>query len=268
MIRRRSKLFHGASGDFACEKKQDMSESTRTTGGHAVLADLLRDEIGGGTYPVGSRFPTEPELQERFGVGRHTIREALKLLAEQGILGRRRKTGTTVLAQRPVAPYVHSLRDLKGLFDFAQSTQLDVRHYGFASSVAKSFESFSGLREGRWLRVAGVRSTRNDQQPLCWSEVFVPEKLAPALEAIQQGDRAIYEVIMDEQGLKLDYVEQEVSATTMPAAMADLLHAGTETAALAVKRRYVANNGQTFELSYNLYPATRYSVRSVIRQRI
>lgn len=245
-----------------------MSEGVRTTGGHAILADLLLEEIGQGAYPVGSRFPTEPELQERFGVGRHTIREALKMLAEQGILGRRRKTGTTVLAQRPVAPYVHSLRDLKGLFDFAQSTQLDVRHYGFASGLAQSFYPHAKLQEGRWLRVAGVRSTRSDQQPLCWSEVLVPENLAPALDTVKEGDRAIYEIIIQEHGLKLDYVEQEVSATTMPAAMADLLHANSETAALAVKRRYVANNGQTFELSYNLYPATRYSVRSVIRQRI
>ena len=86
-----------------------------------MIAGDLTDEIAKGHYTVGARFPTEAELRLRFGVGRHTIREALKLLTEQGLIGRRRKTGTFVLSTSPVSPYVHSLRDLKGLLDFAHA---------------------------------------------------------------------------------------------------------------------------------------------------
>ena len=89
-----------------------------------VIAAELAAEILAGQYAIGSRFPGDPELCQRFQVGRHTIREALKLLTEQGLVGRRRKTGTFVPATSPVSPYVHSLRDLKGLLDFAEATVL------------------------------------------------------------------------------------------------------------------------------------------------
>lgn len=235
---------------------------------HGDLAVLLSDEIRSGRFPVGSRFPTEVELQERFGVGRHTVREALKLLAEQGMLGRRRKTGTVVLADRPVAPYVHSLRDLKGLLDFAQNTRLEIRHEGFASIVDGTVGGFTDLVGTRWFRIAGVRSTKADGKPLCWSEILIPEQYTPDREAVHRGREAIYEVVLEQSNLKLDYVEQEVSATELPRQVAKLLDAEVETAALRVSRRYVAHTGATFEISVNLYPSTRYSVRSVIRQRV
>jgi len=235
---------------------------------HGELAGRLSDEIRSGRFPVGSRFPTETELQSRFGVGRHTVREALKLLAEQGMLGRRRKTGTVVLSDRPVAPYVHSLRDLRGLLDFAQSTRLDICHEGFVSIAGGTIGGFADLADTRWFRIAGLRSTRADGEPLCWSEILVPEDLTPERPALHQGRDSIYEVVLERNGLKLDYVEQEIAACDLPPHYAALLGTEAESAALQVARRYVAHTGATFEISVNLYPASRYSVRSVIRQRV
>ncbi|MEQ8396022.1 GntR family transcriptional regulator [Thalassobaculum sp.] len=245
-----------------------MTDGPASTSRHGDLAELLTDEIRSGRFPVGTRFPTEMELQDRFGVGRHTIREALKLLAEQGMLGRRRKTGTVVLADRPVAPYVHSLRDLKGLLDFAQNTRLDIRHEGFVAISDGTIGGFTDLPDRRWYRIAGLRSTRSDGKPLCWSEILVPEPFKPDRNAIHSGSDAVYELVLAQNALKLDYVEQTISATDFPGEYATLLAAEAETAALMVSRRYVAHTGATFEVSLNLYPASRYSVRSVIRQRV
>ena len=228
----------------------------------ATLAAALTQEIIAAVHPVGGRFPTETELQARFGVGRHTIREALKMLTEQGLVGRRRKTGSVVLSQRPIGHYVHSLRDLRGLLDFAQDTRLDIRHEGFLASAGRT-----GLEEGRWFRIAGLRSTRADGQPLCWSEILVPDRFAPDRAAIRRGDSSIYEVTMNQYGLHLDHVEQEVRAVRLPAALCPLLRAEPGSAGLLVRRRYVSHAGTTFEVSENLYPADRYTVRSVIRQR-
>ena len=46
----------------------------------------------------GSKLPNEFELGEKFGVGRSTIREAVKLLSSKGIVEVRRGSGTYVLA--------------------------------------------------------------------------------------------------------------------------------------------------------------------------
>lgn len=243
-----------------------MEANLTSTSRHAALAAELSREIESAKYPVGSRFPTEQELQQRFKVGRHTVREALKLLTEQGLLGRRRKTGTVVLARRPVSHYVHSLRDIRGLFDFAQTTELDIWHEGFAA-MSRPNPDFSDLPDRRWFRIAGLRSTKGDNSPLCWSEVMVPERFAPDRETVRQGGRGVYDIVLEQYGLKLEYVEQKITATELPPQYANVLRAEPNSAALLVKRRYVAHSGATFEISHNLYPADRYSIYSVIRQR-
>lgn len=50
----------------------------------------------------GARLPNEFELGEKFGVGRSTIREAVKLLASRGILEVRRGSGTYVVSTTPM----------------------------------------------------------------------------------------------------------------------------------------------------------------------
>ncbi len=74
--------------------------ASRHMAGHRArtIVQTLAAEVAQGAFRVGDRFPTESELGERFGVGRHTVREALKRLTEQGMIGRRRKADTFVLA--------------------------------------------------------------------------------------------------------------------------------------------------------------------------
>lgn len=51
-----------------------------------------------GEWPVGSRIPPEPELVETLGVGRNSVREAVRALAHAGILEVRQGDGTWVRA--------------------------------------------------------------------------------------------------------------------------------------------------------------------------
>lgn len=62
-----------------------------------VILDLQRD-ISLGKYKVGDLIPPEPVLMEQFGVGRSTIREAIKTLANAGILKVQQGAGTFVCA--------------------------------------------------------------------------------------------------------------------------------------------------------------------------
>jgi len=50
------------------------------------IADAIRDAIVDGRLMVDERLPSEPELAERFGVSRPTVREALKRLAAQNLI--------------------------------------------------------------------------------------------------------------------------------------------------------------------------------------
>jgi DNA-binding FadR family transcriptional regulator len=54
--------------------------------------------IASGEWPVGAKIPSEPELVAALGVGRNTVREAVRALEHAGVLEPRRGDGTYVRA--------------------------------------------------------------------------------------------------------------------------------------------------------------------------
>ena len=73
------------------QEKRLLGEQTE----EALMAYILQVP-----FQVGQRIPNEFELAQRFGVGRSTIREAVKGLVSKGILEVRRGSGTYVTATR------------------------------------------------------------------------------------------------------------------------------------------------------------------------
>ena len=72
----------------------------------------------------GSLLPPEPQLCQRFAVSRHTVREAVRLLCDQGLVSRHQGVGTKVRATQSEKRYVASLSSLRDLMEYAQQTRL------------------------------------------------------------------------------------------------------------------------------------------------
>ena len=60
------------------------------------IHDAIKKDIDQGIWLIGSRLPSERDLAERFAVSRMTLRQAVTLLVEEGILERRIGSGTYV----------------------------------------------------------------------------------------------------------------------------------------------------------------------------
>lgn len=67
-----------------------------------LALENLQTYIAGDSIQVGDRFPTEKELGAMLGVGRGTIREAVKILISQGFLEIKPGLGTYVKSKTPV----------------------------------------------------------------------------------------------------------------------------------------------------------------------
>jgi DNA-binding FadR family transcriptional regulator len=83
--------------------------TTRRTGLVDQVIEQLRASVTGGEWPVDSRIPPEPELADALGVGRNTVREAVRALAHSGILEVRQGDGTYVRATSEVSGAVRRL---------------------------------------------------------------------------------------------------------------------------------------------------------------
>jgi len=62
------------------------------------IADDLRRNIEGCVYQVGDQLPTEQDLSTRFGVNRHTLRRAIDVLRQEGLIRVDRGRGMFVAA--------------------------------------------------------------------------------------------------------------------------------------------------------------------------
>lgn len=77
--------------------------TARRTGLVDQVIEQLRRAISGGEWPVGQRIPNETLLVESLGVGRNTVREAVRALSHAGLLEVRQGDGTYVRATSEVS---------------------------------------------------------------------------------------------------------------------------------------------------------------------
>jgi GntR family transcriptional regulator len=69
---------------------------------YAQASEALRNLVQRGGYAPGDRLPSEVELSQQLGISRPTLREALRLLEEDGSIVRRHGVGTFVAQSQPV----------------------------------------------------------------------------------------------------------------------------------------------------------------------
>ncbi len=86
----------------------------RTPRYEAIYRQLVSD-IRDGHYPVGGKLPPELELCTTFGASRHTVREAVRRLTEQGLIARRAGAGTIVLRRTRSRGFTQQISALPNL---------------------------------------------------------------------------------------------------------------------------------------------------------
>lgn len=107
----------------------------------AAIADTLRRDITDQRYGAGDKLPTEAALSAKFGVNRHTVRHALKVLADEGLVLARRGAGVFVTAtptDYPIGRRVRYHQNLRaaGRTPAKEILSLETRAAGPAESEA------------------------------------------------------------------------------------------------------------------------------------
>ncbi len=231
------------------------------------IADRLLAEIRSGTMPVGSMMPTEMALRERFGVSRHTIREAIRMLGEMGLLTRQAGLGTTIKASEPRGTYTQSIDSLDELLRYPPETSLQVSASEAVvadAALAKTLECKPGEP---WIRISGLRILERDNRPICWTDVYVIPEYAGVGNAIGKNPTPVYRLVEDLFGENVTEVRLDLFADGVPDAVADALKVPPGTPALVVVRRYTGHKKRVFEVSVSIHPQDRFTYSAELHRQ-
>ena len=232
------------------------------------LVAALRRDIAAGRLAIGARLPSEEELCRRFRVSRHTVREALRQLREDGLVASRQGAGTTVVRKEAPPPlYVHSVGSIEELVQYAVATRYrpDTRR---VLTADKALAERLGAQPGsRWLKVEGFRYVPGETLPFCWTEVYVAFAYAGVGELVGQRPVPIYALIEEMSGEKVTEIEQTLRVTAAPAEIAPGLGVAPGSAAVELRRAYRVATGELAEIAFNLHPAARFSYSLTLRRR-
>jgi DNA-binding GntR family transcriptional regulator len=232
---------------------------------YASLAQALMRDITQQRYPVGTLLPTEDAIASRYGVSRHTVRQALRELKEEGVISSRPGIGTRVRSPSESPRVFGGINTIGDLLQFAESTEMRV--LGRKEIVADAaFAAEHHCKPGQaWLEITLLRKVADQKRPLAHLRAYVRPEYADAVGRDKTYTRPIYAQIEEHYGLRIIEVQQEITAVNLDADVARALKAADGQAAMRITRYFRDRSGTTVEISVGHYPSGLYTQISRFR---
>lgn len=199
--------------------------------------DELLLQISKGKYPVGSRLPSEPDLASSLGVSRVTLRQALALLQDDGLVRNERGKGNFVIDsfynQEPVQ--LEKIGNPVHKCHISAFDQIDI-HYRLDSATKYTKQV---LKSEAATVVALERLYRKDNKLVAYAFTFI------SMESVEK-----LELDLNDNEQMLDFFENQVYKYTN---RGEIEIKYTHTVNLADKNEKLVGQNECFLLLENLY---------------
>ena len=221
-----------------------------------VAADL-RDALARGDLGEGDQLPTETVLCARYGVSRFTVREALRRLQAEGLIRRRRGSGTVVDRSGGRA-LRQSLSDVGELLQYAAGSTFSIQPGGMVTLDAAHAAAL-GVEAGSWATLTGLRTMAGQAAPIAVTDVYINADLAPLVPRLVPGPETLFRQLERLGDFAIRRVEQDIAAVPAAAREAALLHLPRRTPCLRIVRAYFDAAGRRVEQSISTHPGAAFT---------
>lgn len=172
----------------------------------------ISEQILMGVWPPGTVLPSEVALGQRFGVAVGTIRRALSDLKAEGMIMRRRKTGTVVTGRTPQ----HNLRYFFQYFRLHGADGSLLRSRARVIALTRRQPSAMEARElqlSEGAEVLALRRTRAvDGRVVMYEEFVLDQARLPDFPEPPNVPELLYIYLLERYGIRLDAVREQLTA--------------------------------------------------------
>lgn len=241
------------------------THETRQTSGVALylrIANVLRSKLCGETWPVGYQLPTVGQLQTEYRAASVTVRHALRLLSEEGLIQSTRGRGTFVIAkpQQGAAKRTHAVEDEEGSLGKRRRETI-VRE-----KVDRIPTAFAGLPEdlaGKFHRIKRAHSSGNNV--LFVVELFIAAELFSALGPIDKSITPIARFLQTHRPPDSVSINTAIGGERADAQLAALLNCDFSSSVVYISRMFRTTAGELLVASKTTYRAETFILQSTIR---
>ncbi len=171
------------------------------------VADELRAEIAEGGHGA---LPSEAELGERHGVSRVTVRRALELLRDEGLVASRRGSGWFV-ATDPIRQPLGRVTTIEAAVEAAGAVpDRRILEFGYETAPADVAKTLGLALDAEVLRV--VRLNLADGEPFALVTIWLPAELAAPVSRADAA-RAPFNDLLPLHGVEVGRIVQTITAT-------------------------------------------------------
>jgi GntR family transcriptional regulator len=221
---------------------------------YRIYEELL-DQIRNGKFEENDRFPSDTELVKKFDVSRGTVREAVKLLLQQGYLIREQGKGTFVT-------YKKIEQDPDKLIGFSElmkkhNMKPDARVVEKEIIEPSSYlKNLMHLPEGEKL-VRLVRIRFGNGQPLIIERSFFNYKYFEPIYSMDLEKKSIFNLLYNHTDTRLGEATQRIEAISAGKSEHEMLNVSLGTPLLLIKRLIQTKDGDYFQYSEDVYRSDR-----------
>lgn len=214
------------------------------------LAALFRRRIETNEWPVDSRIPTVDELAKECGVANMTIRQALSLLEQEGLIERFRAKGTFVRKRNRRDLWCEVQTDWNGLLLSRENAEIELlgtetstKPTDYPDEIAELAPSYMHLRR---------RHSRNGEAFLL-ADVFIDERVCKKLDPADFTSKTSMRLIADIPGLKIVDARQILTIGSADPEVSQLLGVSLGDPIAYVQRIAVAEDGTMALIANGIY---------------
>ncbi len=178
------------------------------------LGEVIRNKIDEGEYPPGTAIPSESQLAESYGLNRASVRNALEILENEGLLTSIKGKG--VFVNGPKA--IRDMETLGGYRNIMESISKEPSTRILVKAQRKAGPYYSLL-----LDIAEDDNTEyvqridySDGKPMSLEEIYIPEDIIPNFESLDISLFSIYDAYCwnghrpaaGDQTLRISYLDK------------------------------------------------------------
>ncbi|MBL1405323.1 MAG: GntR family transcriptional regulator [Rhizobiales bacterium] len=236
-------------------KPTDMSSITRAAEKQGVslylqLSNIFRGRIESGEWAVGERIPTVEELYKAYGVAGMTIRQALGILEDEGLIERFRAKGTFVRARPRRDLWCDVKTDISGLLLARPGAKIEVLRDTMIDELPEAVaEHGEANAKYRYLRRL---HTREDEQFLL-ADVYIAEDVARLIKSSDLTSKTAMRLVNDLKGVSIADAKQILTIERADISVSQALQISLDSPIVKVVRIAYDGDGRTLMIAVGNY---------------